>query len=77
MMLLLNSMRRIALRFNKIYRGIIMKQNQTDIFENEVLNEERLLSDETIAKIREELFIFEVRSIFDRADDLIEQDLFN
>lgn len=54
-----------------------MKQNQTDIFEDEVLNEEGLLSDETIAKIREELFMFEARLIFNRADDLIEQDLFN
>lgn len=54
-----------------------MKQNQTDIFEDEVLDEEGLLSDETIAKIREELFMFEVRSIFDRADELVEEDLFN
>ena len=54
-----------------------MKQNQTDIFENEVLNEEGLLSDETIARIRKELFMFEARSIFDRADELNEDELFN
>ena len=54
-----------------------MKQNQVDNFENEALSEECLLSDETIAKIQKELFMFDLQSIFDRADELIEEKLFD